>query len=733
VASPTSTAQVTELVRALAVAWKNLTAYPPGHPALNRSLEAAHKRLVELRGPSSGGDVTFGIASDAIVYGDERIESSHVQKFAQALYHRGVAVVRFDAEAGTQDLDKFLRLLGSGAPGESKDPLWEQLSAAGVLHITLTPVDYSAVMMTDEIAAEREPKKGQSIWDDILEALVAGRELTPDAKEILERHIRSVEELSSMLLEYMDVVAAQAHREFDPNATFGVKMAGTSSDSPDAAKARVAEAIALHIGSSSGTKRQLAVQQVTQLLKTLPPALRESVIRSVLRVLGTDETTGGLMRDFVRDLSNDEVLDALQHLASSSQLSSHAMMVLQSLAAMDSHDDVAPAPPTLVADLVNLFGEDDPDRFNPPDHRLLLKTVAVEMPQMQNVAPASEKLGDRVDTIAADAVDRTLAQTLLDLLEKATGSAGGRQLLARIVPVFITQLAAARFDDALEIVQRLQLIGRTSASDDVRNAVDETLARMGSPETLRSLVDSMVNVPPDKTASIQRLTEALGSSATHSLLNALASESSRSRRRKLFDFMASLGPRIVPEVVPFLTDSRWYVIRNMIVLLRTVQDRTSLPQIREVAHHSDLRVRLEAIKTLLAFDKNVPTNLLETAINDPDPKLAETAIALVGNYGIREGVPPLLQILSQRDIFGSRRALRLRAIKALGELAEPSALQPLDRFFSDPFLPWPAVEERRAAFESLAAYPPEVRAPYVERGLNSRDAVVREICKRLQH
>jgi len=103
----------------------------------------------------------------------------------------------------------------------------------------------------------------------------------------------------------------------------------------------------------------------------------------------------------------------------------------------------------------------------------------------------------------------------------------------------------------------------------------------------------------------------------------------------------------------------------------------------------------------------------------------------VGSYGIKEGVDPLLDILGGSDVFGVRRALRLKAIKALGELAQPRTLPLLHRFFRDPFLPWPSKEERRAAYESLAAYPPEARAELVEKGLRSRDPQVREICRRL--
>jgi HEAT repeat protein len=73
----------------------------------------------------------------------------------------------------------------------------------------------------------------------------------------------------------------------------------------------------------------------------------------------------------------------------------------------------------------------------------------------------------------------------------------------------------------------------------------------------------------------------------------------------------------------------------------------------------------------------------------------------------------------------------VRALKALGELAEPDVLPRLKRFFSDSLLPWPAREERVAAYESLNGYPLEARAEFVKKGLRSRDPLVREICRRL--
>ena len=80
-----------ELVRALAIAWKNLAAYPPGHPALVASLGLAHRRLQDLLAAS--GAVTFGISSDGLVAAQEKLTSSHARDLARALYLREVALL----------------------------------------------------------------------------------------------------------------------------------------------------------------------------------------------------------------------------------------------------------------------------------------------------------------------------------------------------------------------------------------------------------------------------------------------------------------------------------------------------------------------------------------------------------------------------------------------------------------------------------------------------------------
>lgn len=724
--STSATLQVIEFVRALALTWKNLAAYPATHPAVVNSLQLVQRRLDELRGPA--GEVVLGISSDGLMYGDTKVEITAAQKFAQALFTRGVAVMRLGSNTTPKDLETFLRLLAAGAPADEKRAIWEDLTATGITSINLEPVDYSSVQVTDRLDKEEGKERPVSLWDEILKALLENRFFTARLRDVPQR-INSADELARLMSQYVEI-AASVDPKFDPDATFGVRI--PAREDRNAVYQFLEMTIGNAISEASGMKKQHALQQALQLLRSLADPLRGTVLRGVVEALASDESAGALLRDFASELPRDDVLDALRHLSSLGRLSAHAMMLLESLSRVEAATRSEPPTDSVVNDLVALFREDDIDRFNPEDHQALLKSVAIHIPRVPPEAMSGiEQLGKRSETVEPVAITRQLSTVLFDLLADLGQSRDPRPVLARIETALRAQLTAEDFEQSLVAVEQLHELGKSAKSEDLRAAVEEALVRLTTGETISALVELVQKATPDKLASIQKLAGALGSAARKNLLMALAEENNRSRRRRLFDFIASLGPSIVPDVISNLGDKRWFVVRNMLALLRSVQDRTSLPEIRKLARHPDLRVRMEAIKSLLALDSTVPTTLLDDVLRDRDPKVVEMAVTLVGNYAIKEGVDPLLRIVGGNDIFGSRRALRIRAIRALGEIGEPRALDALGRFFRSSFLPWPSKDERHAAWESLINYPREARQPFIDKGLRSSDPAVRAICERL--
>jgi hypothetical protein len=708
-----------------------MAAYPPDHPTLIRALAEAHTRLKELS--SLSGIVNFGITRNGLVLEDEKIDSPHAQKLAEALYRRDVAVVAFDRDVEPSELDAFFRQI-TGDPLKASLPLWDSLAASGVSHIRITPVDYTGIRATG--MDEERFEEPESILDDIVRALMAGKQISPEGMDLREGEAMTAGGLASMLARLIEAEAVE------PRAGTGPDRESTSRGSARAAD--IAEALSdrvrVHLSRPADEQRRISAHQIAELIRGLPPDVRERVLLAAVRVLSSDPTAEEELRSLARVLEPDQVLRALTAVRlEGSGISTHALRLLQSLMVLssatgekvqgDRHDVTR-----LVNEISGLLSQDDIDRFNPPEHLELLAAMDIEVATVEegDHQRALELGPERLASLEDDVILKHVRLALLEMLPARAGESEVGEIFERLEEQFLQLLGTMQLNEAIVLVDTMQsLAGDPSASEEVRKAARSSVERLATGDAIHVLIDWLHLAADDLIPQIHRIIALFGVTGMRAFLYALAEENDRSRRRRLFDFIASMGQLIVPDAIALLSDERWYVVRNMIGLLRTVRDKRAIPEFRKLTTHPDLRVRLEAIRTLLAFDRNMTHELLEKAIEDPDPKVAETAITLCGTYGIAESRGPLARLVTRRNWFGRRRPLRLLALRALAELGRPESLEDLRPVLESRWIPVAAPEERRLAYELLEFYPFAARAPWVDEGLRSRDPLIREISRRL--
>ena len=486
----------------------------------------------------------------------------------------------------------------------------------------------------------------------------------------------------------------------------------------------------------SGAGRALAARQTAQLIMRLPEPLRESLMRAALRVVATDPEGEDALQAFTSSMSSHPVLRVLRQLgAEGVPLSRHAQRLVELLASTRPNVVEEETPSvrdleTLRGELLTLFRDEDIDRYNPEDHLALLARSMLAWPTRTPVELGTlESLGERVATLTDEAVDRQLAETLFDLLGRYQDEKAA-PVLARLNQLVQGALARGSLDEAAFALEGMtRLAADEAVPERTRAALRAQIERLADPETLSVLAASLGATPGPATVQLVRL---LGPGAIRSLLQVLVQEKVRVRRRRIFDLLTALGADVVPEATQWLMDPNWYVVRNIIALLRTVGDRSSLPTVRRLTGHADLRVRLEALRSLLDLDPASGHDYLVSAIADPDPRAATAAVELAGQRGGPAMVEPLLDVLRPWDVRGRRRVVRLAALQALGRVGRPEALPRLARFFRERWVPFGSRAERRAAYESLQGYAPDVRAWLVMRGLRSRDQEIRAVCERLR-
>jgi hypothetical protein len=707
-----------EVVSSLVTAWRNLAAYPQGHPARTAALATAHGRLRAFLAISS--PLVLGISRDALVCGGKKLEAAHMRTFARALYRRNGGVLRIEEDVEPRELESFLALLGDTGPSRDRPLTTEELRSASVTHVSVSPIDYSALVTTMDVS---ESGSEGSLWDGLVQALLSEHPLTSGGGMPLPRGRYSAETIASLFRGGPGGSGPAGGGGGIPSGRLGTASAHT-----------LAGAIAARLASAADAEREALAPQIIQLLRALPGEVREPVLAAALRTLATDDASSAHLASLAAALPPADVLRGLRRLAREhGQLSGHALRMARALA--EAHEGTAPAPdlpepPADFAEMAALFREEDVDRFNPEDHRVLL----AQEPTVDLAALSLELVGDpealRPDIESEDAIERRVATTLLDMAV-ASPEVTLPPIFGRLRSMFLQALQASRCAQAVSIIGAVRELADDEAHAGRRPHLAGFLDQLADAPTLAALVAASRQPGGPPFVEVQTLVRALGASAARGLLEALAAEPERARRLRLIELAASLGPAIVPETRRLLADPRWYVVRNMVLLLRRVQDRTTMSEIRRCADHADLRVRLEAIRALFAFDSDVPRDLLARTIHHPDARLAEAAVLLSGRHGIAQATDLLVEILLRWDLLGRRRSLRLKALRALADLGDPAVLPRITRFFRERPFPLIALEERRAAYRLLGSYDPAARTPYVARGERSRDAMIRHICRGL--
>lgn len=182
-------------------------------------------------------------------------------------------------------------------------------------------------------------------------------------------------------------------------------------------------------------------------------------------------------------------------------------------------------------------------------------------------------------------------------------------------------------------------------------------------------VARILGEPDPDFEALDLLTARLGTEAAAPLLERLAISRSRSVRRQLYARLVALGSAIGPDVVPWLDDARWYVRRNMLVLLGELEQ---LPRRWSPARYVDdphPGVRREALKLMLRLPESHDA-AVRGLLEDDDPRSLALGLAAAHEGVPAETIPFLVRLAESRS---EREELRAAAVELLGQVRDQAA------------------------------------------------------------
>ncbi len=107
-----------------------------------------------------------------------------------------------------------------------------------------------------------------------------------------------------------------------------------------------------------------------------------------------------------------------------------------------------------------------------------------------------------------------------------------------------------------------------------------------------------------------------------------------SARKTVVNILALVGKSDAAPLINALNDGRWYVVRNIVIVLRKIGDRQAKRYLLKSMDHKDSRVRREAIKAIAELSGGEAVGLLGRALQDEDRSVRHVAIGSIADMGL---------------------------------------------------------------------------------------------------
>ncbi len=104
-------------------------------------------------------------------------------------------------------------------------------------------------------------------------------------------------------------------------------------------------------------------------------------------------------------------------------------------------------------------------------------------------------------------------------------------------------------------------------------------------------------------------------------------------RKHVIDALIILGRKDIESIAKGLDDQRWYLVRNVIYILRKIADKRATEYLLRTVRHSDIRVRKEGIKALGELGGRDVVQTLRECLDDADPEIRIMAAKAFGTIG----------------------------------------------------------------------------------------------------
>lgn len=561
---------------------------------------------------------------------------------AQCMRMAGIQEITLGASCRRSEIYEFLGALCMDSRQlRAEGGLQSYFDIRGVEHITVLENRLEVVNAADEAGPDSDPLATIQAEAASMEEILANPGITAsNRRQALIRFSAPKERLAKML------------------ALLAAKHSGTDDDWATECVTRIIPKAAAIFSEELPDDRAFLSRNLAEALLALPRTQREPIIAKIMVAAGTE--TASVCAALIGGLSDKSVAGILRDIATASSLTASQTADIISKLPIDPARMKAIArrlddrPTNEDGAVVAALGSTQAQAPAARTRQRLPSRPEVDY-LSKLIVPLNEIERKELERLAGNGFETDVrhhtTMSLLTIFFKESDPQESECLAPTLMQHFYRCVGEGSLSDAITMIYACRRVMDAHPLDPKNHklALSGRLVReAASPEQISRLMDSATSAPTLDLSRFRDYFQALGPHAVNGLVDRLATEDGAGTRKIICFLLRDLGAPIVEELAAKLSDSRWYLVRNIVMVLGSVGTDKALLALRGALSHPDARVRFEVAAAAGKAASPHAQRMLEVLLDDQDGRVRKNAAAALLRAG---AVDPLRAVLVRPDFL----------------------------------------------------------------------------------